>query len=411
MTIDIRDYDLATLYRFKLFYDNCHWVNQPNLYEVSEIRNNHIYEGKRIEFPIILLRRVSTPIMYKDAQNSWAVGRTGDRRGRDISIAPNGKGTIVDMTMVQTNYELRYVLDVLSFERDNFDDLVVEVQENLFRYPYLMFENWVSSDLRMLDPQVSGMATNITWESTEDNTDLESFNSQTPFYRASITFTIRAYIYRKYSALLLEEVLNGYRVLDHNKITQQVVEESKPKIPQEVVPPKPDAVPTGIVIDGLVITTEIIAVLDGVGSVGMFLYREVGITKPYGSEIDGKWLSPISLNAPNNGFFSYSHYDDVKLTGTWKLLTVAQTRSADTPCIVMAVKVSEGEDGPDHEDDPIDDPTDDPSGGCCCCCTCKDGNNGNSSSSHTNNGSSTSQSNNLGSSSNSGLSVTDFIGL
>lgn len=225
MSLDIRDYDLATLYRFKIFYPRTYWYNLPQL-PITEIRNEHIYEGKRIEFPLLALRRVATPIMYKDGQNNWAAGRTGDQRGRDISIAPDGTQTSVDMTMVQTNYELKYMIDVFSFERDNFDELVVELQENIFRYPYLTFENWKNKDLDMLDPQVPGMSTNIMWESTEDNTDLESFDSQTPFYRATITFTVRAYIYRKYTALLVEDVINGYRILDYNKETQQLVESS-----------------------------------------------------------------------------------------------------------------------------------------------------------------------------------------
>lgn len=230
MSLDIRDYDLATLYRFKLFYNNTHWYNKPNL-PITEIRNEHIYEGKRIEFPLLAIRRVSAPLMYKDGQNNWAAGRTGDQRGRDISIAPDGTHTSVDMTMVQTNYELRYMIDVFSLERDNFDELVVELQENIFRYPYLTFENWKNKELDMLDPQVPGMSTNIIWESTEDNTDLESFDSQTPFYRATITFTVRAYIYRKYTALLVEDVINGYRILDYNKETQQIVESSVSGLP------------------------------------------------------------------------------------------------------------------------------------------------------------------------------------
>lgn len=348
MTIDVRDYDLATLYRFKLFFENTHWNNRPNC-PITEIRNNHIYEGKRVEFPLIVLRRVATPIMYKDAQNSWATARTGDRRGRDISIAPDGRCTSADMTMVQTNYELRYMLEVFSFERDNFDELVVEVQENLYRYPYLTFENWKDQDLRMPDPQVSGMSTNITWESTEDNTDLESFDSQTPFYRATITFTLRAYIYRKYAALLLEEVISGYRILDYNKVTQQVVDSDYPDFPPEpdppYPPPGPDPEPTGTKL-----TTDNVAVLNGIASIGLFQYSEAGEMKSYGTEVDGKYLKPISLNFTNGGDFSYTHYDKVNLTGKWKLLSVAKARTALQPCIVFAIKVADKFTDSDTED-------------------------------------------------------------
>lgn len=225
MTMDVRDYDIATLYRFKLFFPRCYFIRNPRL-NITEVRNGLIYEGKRVEFPLITLRRVSTPILYKDGQNSWAQNRTGDRRGRDISIAPDLTHTSVDMTMVQSSYEMKYMLEVFSFERDNFDELFVELQENIIWYPYLTFENWKDEKLGIHDPQVQGMSTNIMDVVAEDNTDLESFDSQTPFYRGTITFTIRAYIYRKFTALLLEDVLNGYRILDYNKVTQQVVNSS-----------------------------------------------------------------------------------------------------------------------------------------------------------------------------------------
>ncbi len=222
MTMDVRDYDIATLYRFKLFFPRCYWINRPSL-NITEVRNGLIYEGKRVEFPLITLRRVATPILYKDGQNSWAQNRTGDRRGRDISIAPDLRHSSVDMTMVQSNYELKYMLEVFSFERDNFDELFVELQENIIWYPYITFDNWKDKDLGIKDPQIAGMSTNIQDVNAEDNTDLESFDSQTPFYRGTITFTIRAYIYRKFAALLLEDVLSGYRILDYNKVTQQIV--------------------------------------------------------------------------------------------------------------------------------------------------------------------------------------------
>lgn len=349
MTIDVRDYDLATFYRFKLFFENCHWFNDPQL-PITEIRNDHIYRGKRIEFPLIALRRVATPIMYKDAQNSWATGRTGDRRGRDISIAPDMSASVVDMTMVQTNYELKYMLEIFSFERDNFDELVVEVQENLFRYPYLTFENWKNKDLRMLDPQVAGISTNLTWESTEDNTDLENFNSQTPFYRATITFTLRAYIYRKYTALLVEDIVNGYRVLDYNKVVQQVIDSAVPIIPPEdpdyPTPPDPPAPSTGDAI-----TLDTIASEDTVGSIGVFLYTEPGNVKPYGSIISGAFLRHVSIAIPESGELNITKYDTY-MTGKWKLLCVAKPRTEITPCIVLAVKI---EDDSDSTDDSRDD--------------------------------------------------------
>lgn len=334
MTIDIRDYDLATLYRFKLFFDNTHWYNSPNL-PITEIRNEHIYQGKRIEFPLLALRRVATPILYKDAQNSWANAITGDRRGRDISIAPDGRVSSADMTMVQTNYELKYMLDVFSFERDNFDELVIEVQENIFRYPYLTFENWRNKDFRIKDPQVAGMSTNIMWESTEDNTDLESFASQTPFYRATISFTVRAYIYRKYASLLLEEVINGYRILDYKKVVQQIVDSDLPPSPDPPVPPIPPSPDPPSVY----LTTNNVPSVDQIGSMGMFLYSEEGEGLGIGSIVDGKYLNPVSISLPLNGFVTYSPLAE-SMSGSWKLLSYAKERTPLSPVMVFALKVS-----------------------------------------------------------------------
>lgn len=254
------------------------------------------------------------------------------------------------MTMVQTNYELKYLLEVFSFERDNFDELVVEVQENLFRYPYLTFENWKDKDLRMPDPQVAGMSTNITWESTEDNTDLESFDSQTPFYRASITFTLRAYIYRKYAALLLEEVLNGYRVLDYNKFTQQIVLDDSLEIsdslspspepgptPPGPTPPGPDPGPDPEPVPTNAITTSNVAEYDAVGSIGLFAYTEPGEAKGYGSEVEGTYLYPISLIFADSGCLDINRLSD-HMNGFWRLMCYARKRTEINPCIVLAVK-------------------------------------------------------------------------
>lgn len=88
-------------------------------------------------------------------------------------------------------------------------------------------------------------------------------------------------------------------------------------------------------------TLDIDTVTDfnAVGSIGLFYYTEAGDAKPYGSEIDGRYLRPVSINFPNDGNLNVTKYPDV-LSGTWKLMSTASKRTSISPCIVMAIKVS-----------------------------------------------------------------------
>ena len=50
-----RDYDMGMLRRFQFFYPNTVWINHSSV-EISEIRDNAIYEGQDIHFPVLILR-------------------------------------------------------------------------------------------------------------------------------------------------------------------------------------------------------------------------------------------------------------------------------------------------------------------------------------------------------------------
>lgn len=323
MGMDVRDYDLATLKRILYFFPNTHWINKPNL-SIMEIRNKKIQDDKDIDFPVITVRRVSAPILYKET-NSWAAGIQGDQGGRSILVNKSGEKYGADITTVQSNFELKYMVEVFSFERDNFDELFVEVQENLFRYPYITFNNYKDLENNVIDLQVPGMSTNIMVESCEDNTDFESLTSQTPFYRGTITFSIRAYIYRKYSALLIDELSAAYKVLDWKGIVRQVIDTLVPDYSTNL----------GESVNVYNSDTN----LDNIGSIGVFQYSN-GNGKSYGSEIEGKYLKPINISISENGIPSYSIYNDLELHGTWKLLSSAKYKTNGDSCIVMAVRIS-----------------------------------------------------------------------
>lgn len=194
--VDIRDYDMGMLRRFQFFYPNTVWVNRASI-AIEEIRDNAIYEGNDIRFPVIILRRTACPTLYKDS-NPFSQYKTGDRRTDGMSAEDiSALGWPDDLTMVNSIYELKYEIEILSADRDNFDELVIEAQENLIRFPYLTFD----AD----DDIIKGQSSHLIMDSCQDNSDLDSFDTHTPLYRASIGMTLRATIFRKYRRFRAEE--------------------------------------------------------------------------------------------------------------------------------------------------------------------------------------------------------------
>lgn len=202
--IDLRDYDLAMFERIKSFYENTHWIMRPNI-PIKDIRDRKVLNGEDIDYPVITVRRSTCPIISTE-YNSWSRGRvgdpyinkpndTGDHNIRNIdknlaaSLGTNG------LEIVNSTYNLVYYLDVISFERDNFDTILIELQENLFRIPYIYFKN-IKSDTTQ-DKLIPNQACHLLLEEVEDTSDLENFDSGNAMYRATLTLKVNAYIYRK----------------------------------------------------------------------------------------------------------------------------------------------------------------------------------------------------------------------
>ena len=213
--IDIRDYDLALLERIKAFYKNTHWVMRPNL-PLQEIRDRKVLNGEDIEFPIIVLRRTNCP-MFSTDYNSWSRAKpgqtylTGDnqttyRQLQDYDIELANKitkdGLYDALSVVNSTFILTYYIDVIALERDNFDTILVELQENLFNIPYIDFNN-IKTDGSQ-DRVVPGQACHLFFEEIEDTSDLENFDTGNALYRATITVKINAYIYRKYRSATVD---------------------------------------------------------------------------------------------------------------------------------------------------------------------------------------------------------------
>lgn len=214
--IDVRDYDLALVERIKTYFKNTHWINRQTI-PIKEIRDRKLLNGHDIEFPLITVRRTTCPIFSKE-YNSWSRAKSGQSylTGNDsyklnhlANYDPELQKEILKsghpdgVTVVNSTFDLTYYIDVISLERDNFDTMMVELQENLFRTPYLGFYNLKPDGSQ--DKLIKEQSCHLIVEEVEDTSDLENFDSGNSLYRATITVKINAYIYRKYKERVVEE--------------------------------------------------------------------------------------------------------------------------------------------------------------------------------------------------------------
>lgn len=88
-------------------------------------------------------------------------------------------------------------------------------------------------------------------------------------------------------------------------------------------------------------TLETISAENEIGSIGLFMYTEVGAQKSYGDYVNGAYLKPVGMSLPMSGQITYKAVATTNaLSGKWKLLSVAMKRTATEPCLVLAQKVA-----------------------------------------------------------------------
>lgn len=215
--LDIRDYDMALVERIKTYFTNTHFIMRPTI-PIQEIRDRKVLNGEDIEFPLITVRRTNCPIISKE-YNSWSRAKSGQtyNTSPDRSLKNNlynydpdlaqqivSSGHRDGVAVVNSTFDLTYYIDVISLERDNFDAIMVELQENLFRNPYVALKNIKTNGDQ--DKLVTEQACHLILEEVEDTSDLENFDSGNSLYRATITLKMNAYIFRKYKEIALELV-------------------------------------------------------------------------------------------------------------------------------------------------------------------------------------------------------------
>ena len=216
--IDIRDYDTAFAQRIKDFYENTHFIMRPTI-PIKEIRDRKLLNGCDVKFPLITVRRTNCPIISKE-YNSWSRAITGQQYNTAVISNPAigcdlnqydpalskkiiDSGHYDNVTVVNSTFDLTYYIDVISFERDNFDTILVELQENLLKVPYLGFPNLKTDGTQ--DKLIRDQSCHLLLEEVEDTSDLENFDSGNALYRATLTVKLNAYIYRKYKSKAIEK--------------------------------------------------------------------------------------------------------------------------------------------------------------------------------------------------------------
>lgn len=185
MTLDV--VDKAMLSRWKDLFDNTHFVNSEPLGEL-EARNEIKREGPAVDqseesvYPMLLLRRVGIPVVQRD--NNLKAAHQGEPYPEEEQVK----------TFMR--FLVRYQLDVLSTERKNYDELLVEIQESLVRYPFFVVDTGTR--------EYGRHSFTLTLEDVQDLTEVESLAEKTPIYRAAVVYTTEVLIVRRYEHLRAE---------------------------------------------------------------------------------------------------------------------------------------------------------------------------------------------------------------
>lgn len=184
----IIDYDNAMEARWRAYYKNSYFVNSEE-HALNEVRNRIIQENPSFDqttqsiFPVLTIRRIGIPEMLEDMNLPAAID--GLRFGKQECRVPFIK------------FKLRYQVDLYATSRQNFDEMAVEIQENLTRFQFMC--------IITNDPVWGAMDITIDKEGVEDNSDIDSREESVNIYRASFTYTIDAIISRKFRHLSVKK--------------------------------------------------------------------------------------------------------------------------------------------------------------------------------------------------------------
>lgn len=200
------DYDKSMFLRWAHFFPSCtYWINAETDV-LKHVRNTIIATKKGVDqtnvpiYPFIAVSRVGIPEWIFDSMS-------------DVNRGVEATFNLKEYRLMNMQVKLRYHLDIYATARSDFDELVVEVQENFKRNPYVRV---CCSDFALKDSSYT-----MDFEEMTDNTDLETRNDSTPIYRATMVYTINAQIFRREKNLGVRDV--HFDFVRHHSI-QEVVE-------------------------------------------------------------------------------------------------------------------------------------------------------------------------------------------
>jgi len=187
------DYDNAMEARWQAYYKNSYFVNSEE-HALEEVRNRIIQENPSFDqttqsiFPVLTIRRIGIPEMLEDM--NLVAATQGLRFGKQECRVPFIK------------FKLRYQVDLYAASRQNFDEMAVEIQENLTRFQFMTI---VTND-----PVWGTLDITIDKESVEDNSDINGREESVNLYRASFVYTIDSIISRKFRHLSVKKFVIEY---------------------------------------------------------------------------------------------------------------------------------------------------------------------------------------------------------
>lgn len=189
----IIDYDNAMEARWQAYYKNSYFINSEE-HALNEVRNRIAQENPSFDqatqsiFPVLTIRRIGIPEMLEDM--NLVAATQGLRFGQQECRVPFIK------------FRLRYQIDLYASSRQNFDEMAVEIQENLTRFQFMTI---VTND-----PVWGTLDITIDKEGVEDNSDVDGREENVNLYRASFTYTIDAIISRKFRHLCVKKFIIEY---------------------------------------------------------------------------------------------------------------------------------------------------------------------------------------------------------
>lgn len=192
MTLDV--VDQAMLARWKALFENTFLVNRQSTEEL-EARNKIQKDGPVVNqteqsvYPMFTIQRVGIPVIQKTNMKQVHQGEKYPEK---------------ELTKAGTWFLLRYQLDILSTEKKNFDELLIEVQESLIRDPFFTCVTG--------DEDLGSHNFTLTLEDVEDLSDVETMVEHTPVYRAAVIYTTEVMITRRYERLQVREIKLDYYV-------------------------------------------------------------------------------------------------------------------------------------------------------------------------------------------------------